>query len=142
MKRGPKTQEGKDKSRMNAMKHGLRATDQLFLAHLKQHERSVFEEVRTALCRDYRATTDLEKMIVDRIAIQHFRQFRLYQLEYVAESQSMRQPLADESILRHLDRFARYDSRIERQVRVLHNRLVSLYISRGDFSLTSLSSKD
>lgn len=126
----------------NALKHGLRATDELFLAHLSKDERAIFEDTRTDLHADYRPQTALEKMLVDRIAVQHFRQFRLYHLEYVAECQSMKSPLAEESILRHLDRFSRYDWRIERQLRILHNRLKLLYARRGDFSLTSFPNKE
>jgi hypothetical protein len=126
----------------NALKHGLRATDDLFLAHLKPHERAVFEKVRESLHHDYRPTTDTEKLMVDRIAIQHFRQFRLYRLEYVAENLSLTSPLAEESIIRHLDRFSRYDWRIERQMRIIHNRLKCLYAKRGDFSLMSFPNKE
>jgi len=79
-----KTPHGKERSRMNAFKHGLRATDDLFLAHLQLRE----------------------------------------------------------SIIPHWDRFSRHDWRSERQLRILHNRLRSLYISRGDMSLNFLAVKE
>jgi hypothetical protein len=63
-------------------------------------------------------------------------------LEYLAGTQSARAPLSRESIIPHLDRFSRYDWRIERQLRILHNRLRSLQISRGDMSLTLLVTKE
>ena len=138
----PSTPQGKARSRMNSFKHGLRATDELFLVHLKRHEKKVFKDFRQALHKEYNPQTENEKLLVDRITIQHFRLFRLYNLEYLATNQSKRTPLARESIIPHLDRFSRYDSRIERQLRVLHNRLKALYISRQDFSLTSFSVKD
>jgi hypothetical protein len=117
-------------------------TDELFLAHLSEPERAIFEDVRESLRVDYRPQTDVEKLIVDRIAIQHFRQYRLYHFEYVAESQSMDRPLAARSIIGHLDRFSRYHSRIERHIRLLHNRLNSLYVKRGDFTLTFWNARD
>jgi hypothetical protein len=139
---GPKTTIGKGRSRMNALKHGLRATDELFLVHLKRTEREVFEEFRAALHGDYKPITTQEKLLVDRIAIQNFRLFRLYDLEYLAECKSRRDPLCRESILPHLERFARYDSRVDGQLRVLHNRLRQLYGKRGDHSLSFFSAKD
>jgi hypothetical protein len=133
----PTTPEGKAKSRMNALKHGLRATDELFLAHLRPHERSVLEALRASLHEEYNPLTPHEKLLVDRIAIQHLRLFRLYRLEYDATRQS-----PHESIIPHLDRFSRYDSSVERGLRALHNRLRALYAQRGDLSLNSFSAKE
>jgi hypothetical protein len=137
-----KSPEGKARSRMNAFKHGLRATDELFLAHLKHHEREVFNSFRDSLHQEYNPQTENEKLLVDRIAIQHFRLYRLYDFEYLATNQSKRTPLARESVIHHLDRFSRYDSRVERQLRILHNRLKILYFKRQDFSLTSFPIKE
>jgi hypothetical protein len=121
--------------RGNAVKHGLRATDKLFLAHLAEDERQVFDEFRQSIHEEYHPITIQEKLLVDHIAVQHFRLFRLYHLEYQATRQSSNNPLAPESVIPHLDRFSRYDSRIERQLRVLHNRLRTLFFKRGDYSL-------
>jgi len=136
------TPQGKAKSRMNAMKHGLCATDELFLSHLQPHERKVFEGFRADLFAAYNPQTPLEQLLVDRIVIQHFRLFRLYRLEHLATGESLRTPLSRQSIIPHLDRFSRYDWRIERQLRILHNRLRSLYSLRGDNSLNFFSTKE
>ena len=133
----PTTPEGKAKSRMNALKHGLRATDDLFLAHLRPRERSVLESLRASLHEEYNPRTTHEKLLVDRMAIQHLRLFRLYRLEYDATRRSARQ-----SVLPYLDRFSRYDSAVERGLRALHNRLRALYAQRGDLSLNSFSAKE
>jgi hypothetical protein len=133
----PTTPEGKAKSRMNALKHGLRATDELFLAHLKTRERSILKNLRASLHEEYNPRTTHEKLLVDRIAIQHLRLFRLYRLEYDATCLSARA-----GILPYLDRFSRYDSSIERGLRSLHNRLRALYAQRGDHSLNSFSAKE
>jgi hypothetical protein len=136
------TKTGKSRSRMSAFKHGLRAMDELFLVHLKPREREVFEGFRASLHRDYKPKTTREKLLVDQIAVQHFRQFRLYNLEYLAATKSQGDPLCRESILPHLDRFSRYDWRLSREMRALHNRLRSLYAKRQDFSLNFYNPKE
>ncbi|RPH93120.1 hypothetical protein EHM69_11170 [candidate division KSB1 bacterium] len=138
----PKTKRGKNRSRMNAFKHGLRATDELFLAHLKPSERETFRAFRESLHAEYDPLTDHEKLLVDHIAIQHFRLYRLYRLEYQSTNRSTRASHIRESIIPHLDRFSRYDSRIGRQLRVLHNRLNSLYVSRKNYSLNTFLVKE
>ncbi|MDD5088577.1 MAG: hypothetical protein PHI18_07260 [bacterium] len=138
----PNTPHGKARSRMNAFKHGLSATDDLFVAHLRHRERAVFEEFRSSLHREYKPQTDQEKLLVDRIAIQYFRLFRLYHLEDTAVRETISSVSSNgsrtigsvASIIPHLDRFARYDWRIGRQIRNLHNHLGTLFIQRGERS--------
>ena len=133
----PTTPEGKAKSRRNAIKHGLRATDELFLAHLRPRERSILESLRDSLHQEYNPRTPHEKLLVDRIAIQHLRLFRLYRLEYDATWLGTRA-----GVLQYLDRFSRYDASVERGLRSLHNRLRALYAQRGDLSLNLFSVKE
>jgi hypothetical protein len=137
-----KSPAGKEISRMNAYKHGLRATDELFIAQLKEGERTAFQRMRRSLLNEYKPVTDNEKMLVDRIAIQHFRLYRLYSLEASATDMSAEKPLTRESIIPHLDRFSRYDHRIEKQIKILHNRLVSLFLDRRLGYLSSYSNKE
>jgi hypothetical protein len=142
----PNTSNGKSISRMNAFKHGLRATDDLFLGYLNPDERERFETLRETYHTQYDPQTEPEKLIVDRIAIQHFRLYRLYGLENLAahlstdllilgKGSKSKQRSLNESIIPHLDRFSRYDARIEKQLRVLHNRLHSLYVNRKYYGL-------
>jgi hypothetical protein len=126
----PKSPAGKEISKMNACKHGLRATDELFIAQLKEGERTTFQRMRRSLLNEYQPVTDGEKMLVDRLAIQHFRLYRLYRLELVATDQSAEKPLTRESILPHLDRFHRYDFRLEKLINSLQNRLSWLAFER------------
>lgn len=125
-----RTPQGKNRSRRNAFKHGLRATDELFLAHLQSGERRTFRKFRRSLHTGYQPVTDHEKLLVDRIAIQYFRLYRLYSLEYLAGTQSTRAPLSRESLIPHLDRLSRYDWRIERQLRILQNELRACLLLR------------
>lgn len=151
----PNTPHGKAHSRMNAFKHGLSATDDLFVAHLRHRERAIFEELRSSLHREYNPQTDQEKLLVDRIAIQYFRLFRLYRLEDTAVRETLAAVSAPErakdhnrpigstaSIIPHLDRFARYDWRIGRQIFNLHNHLGTLYIHRGDYKFKVFITKE
>jgi hypothetical protein len=126
----PNTEEGKARSRMNALKHGLRATDDMFIAHLKPAERTTFSKIRNSLHEHLKPQTEQEQDLVDRIAIQHFRLYRLYDLENIAVARN------EDSLAVELERYARYDWRIERQLTTLFNQLRSLYIMRNDFSLT------
>lgn len=139
---GPRSPSGKDASRQNAFKHGLRATDELFLRYLDDNERRVLLDMRSRLRAEYEPVTEQEKLLVDRIAVQHVRLFRLYRLEIIAQNKCLDDPLAPASVLPHLDRISNYDSRVERQLRILHNKLVSLYCQRYNSSLNQLSSKD
>ncbi|MBU0691160.1 hypothetical protein KKH18_05020 [bacterium] len=125
--------DGKARSRMNALKHGLRATDELFLKSLNPKERSLFRQISKSLHQDYKPQTTHEKLLVDRIAIQHFRSFRLYKVE-VQTTNNPSRPF-DIRTLAGLDLLSRYDSRIQKDIKSLHNRLHSLYIQRGSFSL-------
>jgi hypothetical protein len=129
-------------SRSNAVKHGFYATDELFLARLQPAERDVFERMRDALHQEYNPQREQELALVDRLAILYFRQLRLYGLEAAATDQCAEKLLAPLSVLHHLDRFSRYDWRIERQIRALHNRLYAFYSGRKDYSLRFLSGRE
>jgi hypothetical protein len=133
----PSTPSGKAKSRMNALKHGLRATDELFFAHLPQQERRILKRLRASFHDEYNPRTPHEKLLVDQIAIQHLRLFRLYHWECEALCRRNRQ-----TVLPHLDRFSRYDAAVERRLRALHNRLCNLYFQRHDYSLNFIGVKE
>jgi hypothetical protein len=128
----PNTPEGKAQSRMNAMKHGLKATDEIFLARLKPYVRAAYCQIRETLHERYKPQTEPERDVVDQIAIQHFRLYRLYDLENAAFSGN------EDDLVSNLDRFSRYDGRIDRRLRTLHNRLCQLYYQRKDYSLNSM----
>jgi hypothetical protein len=126
----PSTPNGKARSRLNSFRHGLCATDDLFLTCLTNYERRVFQKFRTTFHRELNPRSFEEKLLVDRIAVHYLRQFRLYRLEYKAGSTTFQYIMAPNSILFHLDRFSRYDWRINRQIDVLKKELNKLIRSR------------
>ena len=109
---------------------------------LSERERGSFWRVRRALLDEYQPQTAQEKMLVDRIAIQHFRLLRLYRLEHQSTSTPIIPGKLNESVVPHLDRFSRYEFQVNRQIRILYNRLATLYVSRGDYSISKFLTKE
>jgi hypothetical protein len=128
---GPKTLAGKMHSRLNALKHGLSACDTIFLTGLDPAYRAAYIELRQMMRRHYRPASEMERLLVDRISIAQFRLLSLHRLEARAIESTNPRFILEESIIPHLDRFSRFDLRTERQIRILHNRLVHLFKSRG-----------
>lgn len=117
-------------ARLNAFKHGLRATDVLFLSRLLPEEREMVDELRDMLYNRYEPQGAIEQLIVDKLAIHNFRQLRLYRIEYNSMNSSMNHDPTGESTLPHLDRLSRYDSRIALQLRSLEQTLLGLQRNR------------
>ena len=139
---GPKTLAGKSFSRANAVKHGDNATDDVFLASLSDDERHGFQKIRRSLRRFYEPANSYERLLVDRMAIQHLRMLRLYRLESITMRLLPINKGSDHSIFPHLDRFSRYDVRIEKQLRILHNRLLRLGLMRENNTLNPLPTNE
>jgi hypothetical protein len=135
---GPKSPGGKMQSRMNAISHGMEATDEIFATTLPPHQKNAFMKIRRALHRHYKPRTVYEKLIVDRMVIQHIRMLRLYQIETINMRFFPIVKASNLTILPHLDRLSRYDVRIEKQLRILHNRLVLMIENRGQNSPKSI----
>lgn len=121
------TPEGKAQSRLNAVKHGICATDEIFVQSLDGKDKQTFKKLRDSCYEQYTPASDHEKQLVDSIAIHIFRQMRVYKLENIAA--------AENTVLQHLDRLSRYDARVTKQIRALHNQLCFLHLRRGDSSL-------
>jgi hypothetical protein len=128
---GPTSPDGKAHSRLNNFRHGMDATDGVFLSRLLAPERAAYHKIRCTLMRFYLPNTAYETLLVDRMAIQHLRMLRLYRLESDAMD-IVPNPKDKSSIIPHLDRFSRYDVRIEKQLRILHNRLILLKQTQAD----------
>lgn len=66
---GVKTEEGKEISKYNALKHGLLSDKVL----VKGESRAELEELRTRLINDFKPKTEIERLLVDRVASNFWR---------------------------------------------------------------------
>jgi hypothetical protein len=139
---GPTSPSGKSSSRLNSMTHGLDATDDIFISSLNPRERQAYTKIRRSLRKFYScADTSYELLLIDKMAIQHLRMLRLYRLESDA-METTTHVIDKSSIIPHLDRFSRYDVRIERQLRILHNRLLSVFNQNSSSSYKPFSNME
>jgi hypothetical protein len=74
---GPKTQEGKSKSKFNALKHGMAAT----VAVLPHEDQVSYDELRQSLIESYQPANGAELMLVDLVAINYWRLLRARRVE-------------------------------------------------------------
>ena len=74
---GPRTEEGKGASRLNALSHGLTAK-QIVLPHESQEE---WESLRDGIIDSYSPTTDLEHTLAVTVAETYWRVLRLRRME-------------------------------------------------------------
>ncbi len=70
---GPKTEEGKKRSSMNALKHGLTAKSQHAQQLIDEQGGEVFEEILTEMRAVYSPKDRLEELLVRRIAVSLWR---------------------------------------------------------------------
>ena len=77
---GPRTEEGKGRSRLNGWKHGL-AADDIVICH---EDPRALEALRTELLEQLAPRPGLETMLVERIAAQEWRLRRIPVLEAAA----------------------------------------------------------
>jgi hypothetical protein len=78
-KRGPKTEEGKTRSRRNALKHGLRA--KLLPLPLNGDHAAHFQELAAGLRRTYRPEDAAEAQLVEAIAVAMWQEITADRLE-------------------------------------------------------------
>lgn len=115
----------------HALKHGLEATDDLLIRNLRLDEKDAFSDFRAIMTEQYKPADNVEILLVEKIAILNFRLFRLYKLELLAGSESYNSPLGPDSIMHHLDRISRYDSRIFHQLTLLQQTLARIQRQRS-----------
>jgi hypothetical protein len=70
---GPKTKEGKSRSRINAWKHGLTAQTVTIAAEDPQK----FEALRKQLWEEFQPTPGMESLLLDRLAVRAWRLRRI-----------------------------------------------------------------
>src|SRR5215217_7291977 len=74
---GPKTPEGKDAVRLNAMKHGLLCQEVL----LPGEDEKALRELSEHLWTELKPVGEMENLLVDRIIVSHWRLRRLGRVE-------------------------------------------------------------
>ena len=153
---GPRTEAGKRRSRHNALKHGVLASALLVTQGEGAEDRVEFDELLGALRRDLAPVGTLEEMMVERIAVCHWRHKRALRCEaglvrrafipdpsrQLEDSMSrgvgLGPSLELEAIKEHLslplgaelDRILRYETTIQRQLVYVVNQLERLQRAR------------
>jgi hypothetical protein len=87
---GPKTAEGKSRSRLNAFKHGMSATGFVIPAGQAKENLDEFQGLLAALRRDLRPQGTLQELLVESIAIQQWRLRRIYRAELSGVAEGIR----------------------------------------------------
>ncbi len=78
---GPRTAEGKSRSRLNAMRHGLLATEAVNRASEGAAARAAFDELTDRLENHYQPQGPVEEILVQKIAVATWRLKRLLRFE-------------------------------------------------------------
>jgi|SRR5208282_2494141 len=78
---GPRTEEGKRRSRRNALKHGVLASALLIAEGEGAEDPSEFDELLGGLRRDLAPVGTLEEMLIEKIAVCWWRQKRALRCE-------------------------------------------------------------
>ncbi len=125
----------------NALKHGLEATDPIFLSRLSADEQAILERLRDMLFTQHQPQSSVEELIVDKIAIHLYRQYRFYRLEHQTINAGMNLDSTGLTMLPHLDRLSRYDSRINHHLNTLYQSLRAAQRNRK-FSLSDSQDKN
>jgi hypothetical protein len=85
---GPRTARGKSYSRLNALKHGILASQAVLTTLEGRAERTAFEELVSGLALDFRPAGAFEQSLVQQIAACIWRQRRLLMFENRAAFQA------------------------------------------------------
>ena len=107
---GPTSPEGKEKSKFNAVKHGLGARYFPQLIQAGTAESQDWEELRSRLMEHYQPVGPVEALLVEKIAVELLRYNRL-----LAREQDPR-VLASAFYPQVVDKMTRYQSTINRQL--------------------------
>ena len=78
---GPRTAQGKTWSRLNALKHGILASQTVIAAVEGRAERKLFEQTVEALAQDFQPVGTYEQLLVQEIAACFWRKRRLLMFE-------------------------------------------------------------
>lgn len=113
---GPRTQEGKDRARFNALKHGLAAE----CVVLPSEDMGAYFELRAALLSQYQPQNPAEIFLVDQMAQNWWRlnRSRRYETGLLAKLDTEEAPTYTD-----LDHHRRYEAAIERAYYRAYDRI-------------------
>lgn len=113
---GPRTQEGKDRAKFNALKHGLTAE----CVVLPREDMGEYYELRAALLAQYDPQNTSEMFLVDQVAQNWWRmnRSRRYETGLLAKLETDEAPSYQD-----LDHHRRYEAAIERAFYRAYDRL-------------------
>ena len=91
--KGPKTEAGKQRSRLNAIRHGLAART----VCLTREDRPIFEAVVEAYTNRFQPADDVEEDLIERMVVAKWKQRRCWAMETAALNLEMHRgrPLVD-----------------------------------------------
>jgi len=92
---GPRTPQGKAWSRLNALKHGILASQAVITAIEGRAERQMFEASVAGLAQDFQPVGTYEQLLVQEIAACFWRKRRLLMFENRAAFDAIEIPAAD-----------------------------------------------
>jgi hypothetical protein len=141
---GPRTEEGKARSRRNSLKHGVLASALLITEGEGAEDAVEFEELLCSLREDLNPVGAVEGMLVERMAVCCWRQKRALRCEAALVRRAYADPLefdvSDElastrdhlslPLGENLDRILRYETTIQRQLTYAINPLERLQRAR------------
>ncbi len=135
---GPRTPEGKQRSRLNALKHGILAKAVVIQGGPGREKRSEFDQLLTEFWQHYTPHGPVEEMLVERMATLKWRLARVYRSERGAIVSNLESdPDCAASECDYLpdakvsDRLVRYETMLERAIYRALTELDRLQRSRG-----------
>lgn len=146
---GPKTEEGKNRSRRNSLKHGILTSALLITQGVSAEDPAEFDELLSSLGRDLEPVGALEQILVEKIAKCCWRERRAHRCEAglisLASATQSKEREWDMMLHREraattdhcslplgaeLDRILRYETAIHRQLVYAINQLERLQRAR------------
>lgn len=116
---GPRTAQGKQKSKRNALKHGIFSKVVL----LNGEPRAEFDSLLSGLRTDLKPEGTLEELLVDKVAVLFWRLRRLIIAERDQPKSKLEIALKDDLGPPPLDLLLRYESNLERAIERALNQL-------------------
>ena len=118
---GPKTQAGKDRSKVNALKHGLCARSTIVAGESIEE----YQAVHAALVEQFRPDSPQEEMLVDQLAQCYWQVLRARRKETELLAYQAETPVWEwsEEYFRSVERFNRYRTAIDRSYQRALNTL-------------------